>query len=59
MNVLLWAGRYGAQVRQLEDHGLDDDRMRVRLAWMMFLRQFAEPQAKLVSDAYWTEYAKY
>lgn len=62
--ALTQAGRYGEQVRLLEDQGLEADRANIRKAWTCFRRQFIggwqidNPFYKAIVDAYYVEYCK-
>lgn len=58
--ILAQAARYGRQISQLEDHGLEEDRAKVRNAWVYFRRQFSTdfPKYQDLFDAYWDAYCE-
>jgi hypothetical protein len=53
------ARRYGRQVRQLEDAGMENDRARVRWAWIGFYRQLGKGYLLVIAkNAYNDEYCR-
>lgn len=57
--VLAQASRYGEQVRLLEDQGLDEDRAKVREAWVGFRNQLTGTELRpLARDAYYNAYCQ-
>ena len=57
--ITIQAARYGEQVRQLEDLGLEKDRMKVRMAWVGFRIQLdGTPLVAPARKAYWDAYCE-